>query len=59
MCAPDIVTRDVTAGGSTSVARGLKLPAGEYLVEVWFQGFVGDGGDRVRVAADAVRVTVR
>ncbi|WP_052303309.1 hypothetical protein [Deinococcus maricopensis] len=59
LCAQDIVTREVPAGGSVEFARNLTLPAGEYLVEVWFQGFVGEGGERVRVAAEAVRVRVQ
>lgn len=59
LCAQDIVTREVAANGATTFTRDLQLPAGEYLIEVWFQGFVGGRGDRVRVAADAVRVTVR
>lgn len=57
LCAQDMRIWRLTARGGATLTRDLDLPPGEYLVEGWFAGRLG--GQRVRVPAQPVRVTVR
>ncbi len=57
LCAQDMSTETLKAGGSVRYTRTLELPAGEYMVEGWFLGSAD--GTRVKLGAQPVRVTVK
>ncbi|MDL2344935.1 hypothetical protein QOL99_12360 [Deinococcus sp. MIMF12] len=57
LCAQDLESRVLAAGGETTFTRELDLLPGEYMVEGWYAGLLG--GERVKVPARPVRVTVR
>lgn len=57
LCAQDLETRSLPAGGRTVFTRRLALPAGEYMIEGWLTGFVADAAGKVPAAP--VRVTVK
>lgn len=59
ICTQEIREETVPANGSVTFDRTLKLPAGEYMVEVWMVAFVGDEGVRTKIAGDPKRVTVK
>lgn len=57
LCAQDMSTETLKAGGTLRYTRTVELPAGEYMIEGWFQGFAGDLP--VKIPAQPVRVTVK
>ncbi|GAA5500628.1 hypothetical protein Dxin01_00350 [Deinococcus xinjiangensis] len=57
LCAQDMSTQQLKAGGSVAYSRTLNLPAGEYMIESWFLGSAD--GMRVKVPAQPVRVAVK
>ncbi|WP_027481403.1 hypothetical protein [Deinococcus pimensis] len=57
ICTQELRTETVTANGTLTLSRTLDLPAGEYVVEVWWQGFAND--EAAKVPAQPVRVTVQ
>ena len=59
ICTQEMASQTAPAGGTTTFKRTLTLPAGEYMVEGWFQGFAGGAGNRVKVSAPPVRITVK
>ncbi|WP_420595800.1 hypothetical protein [Deinococcus sp.] len=59
ICTQEMTSQTAPAGGTATFKRTLKLPAGEYMVEGWFQGFAGGTGNRVKVSAPPVRITVK
>lgn len=56
LCTQDLKTDVLGAGGSVTYSREIQLPAGDYVVEGWWQGFADNL--RAKVSATAVRVTV-
>ena len=59
ICTQEMKIQTAPAGGRTTFERTLKLPAGEYMIEGWFQGFAGDLGQLVKVGAQPIRITVK
>ena len=59
ICTQEMTSQTAPAGGTATFRRTLTLPAGEYMLEGWFQGFAGEGGNRVKVSAPPVRITVK
>lgn len=59
ICTQEMVERTAPAGGSAVFERTLKLPAGEYMVEGWFQGFARTAGQLVKISAQPVRISVK
>ncbi|RJF71609.1 hypothetical protein D3875_08505 [Deinococcus cavernae] len=57
LCAQDMKTDTLKAGGSLRYTRTLELSAGEYMIEGWYQGLAGD--NRVKIGAQPVKVTVK
>lgn len=57
LCAQDMKTDTLKAGGSVRYTRTLDLPAGEYMIEGWYQGLAGES--RVKISAQPVKVTVK
>lgn len=57
LCTQELSTERVGAGSRLTLTRTLELPAGEYMVEVWWQGFAND--QPAKVPAEPVRVTVQ
>lgn len=56
-CTQELRGETVPANGETALSRTLRLPAGEFMVEVWAKGFLND--EQVFVPAQPVRVTVQ
>ncbi|AWN23446.1 hypothetical protein DKM44_09590 [Deinococcus irradiatisoli] len=59
ICTQEMKIVTAPAGGSATFERTLNLPAGEYMIEGWFQGFAGDAQQRVKVGAQPIRITVK
>ncbi|GAA4021961.1 hypothetical protein GCM10022631_40300 [Deinococcus rubellus] len=59
ICTQEQQIQTAPAGGSATFTRTLTLPAGEYMVEGWFQGFAGKAGQQVKVSAQPVRISVK
>ncbi|AZI42135.1 hypothetical protein EHF33_04735 [Deinococcus psychrotolerans] len=59
ICTQEMVERTAAAGGSATFERTLKLPAGEYMVEGWFQGFAGEPEQTAKISAQPVRISVK
>lgn len=59
ICTQELRTDRLSSGveGAVVFERSIRLPAGEYVVESWYQGFYNDA--EVRVPALPTRVTVR
>ncbi len=59
ICTQEMKVLTAPAGGSATFERTLSLPAGEYMIEGWFQGFAGSDGQRVKVSAQPIRISVK
>lgn len=59
ICTQEQQVQTAPAGGSATFTRTLTLPAGEYMIEGWFQGFAGKAGQQVKVSAQPVRISVK
>lgn len=59
ICTQEQQLQTAPAGGSATFTRALTLPAGEYMIEGWFQGFAGTAGQQVKVSAQPVRISVK
>jgi len=59
ICTQEQQIQTAPAGGSATFTRTLILPAGEYMIEGWFQGFAGKAGQLVKVSAQPVRISVK
>ena len=59
ICTQEQQIQTAPAGGRAVFTRTLTLPAGEYMIEGWFQGFAGKAGQQVKVSAQPVRVSVK
>ncbi|WP_161883233.1 hypothetical protein [Deinococcus alpinitundrae] len=59
ICTQEQQMKTAPASGSATFTRTLTLPAGEYMIEGWFQGFAGKAGQLVKVSAQPVRISVK
>lgn len=57
LCAQDMKTDTLRAGGTLHYTRTLNLPAGEYMIEGWYLGSAD--GSRVKIDAQPLKVTVK
>lgn len=57
ICTQELLSRAAPARGSAVFTRALDLAPGEYMIEGWYVGLLE--GERVRIPAQPVRVTVR
>lgn len=57
LCAQDLRSDTLGARGKVTYTRELNLPAGEYMVEGWWQGFAGDL--KAKAPAQPLRITVK
>ena len=59
ICTQEMKLQTAPAGGTTTFERSLTLPAGEYMLEGWFQGFAGESGQPVKIGAQPIRISVK